>query len=67
MHINSELIRITEFIEEERPCRTTLVSTFLIKMVNVFWVHFLHKCMIKVIILTLREKKFMKDYVKNTV
>ena len=42
-----------------------LVYNSLIKMENGFWVHFLQKCMIKVIILILREKKLMKNYVKN--
>ena len=45
MHLNSELIKSAEFIQEQKPEKLVLVLDSLMKAVNVFLQHFLQKCM----------------------
>ena len=62
MHINSELIKSAEFIQEEKPERTSFSVRFFDKDRGRILAAFFTKCMMIPIYFYLKGKKSMKNY-----
>lgn len=67
IHINTELIRIAEFIEEKRPDRTSFSIQFFDQNRERILGAFFTKMYDQNNNLNFERKKFMKSYVKNMV